>query len=145
MKKSENYMSIGMLSKQLGIGIETIRYYERIGILSPVRRKVSGYRVFDSNSVMTLAFIKNAQELGFSLAEIKELLNLRANKISQCEMVRVKAEKHLQDIEDKIKKLEDIKVALLALIRQCRLKKTSKCCPILQVLEKEVKKNGKQN
>ena len=138
MRKSENTMSIGALSKKSGIGIETIRYYERIGVLAPVGRKTSGYRVYDNDSSRTLRFLKNAQGLGFSLAEIKDLLKLRVNKASRCEDVQIRAAKHLQDVEDKIKKLESIQVILSKLIRQCQTRKTSNSCPILECFEDEL-------
>ncbi|MDZ4660130.1 MAG: heavy metal-responsive transcriptional regulator [Pseudomonadota bacterium] len=138
MGKAENTMSIGVLSRQSGIGIETIRYYERLGLLTPVGRKTSGYRVFNNDSFKTLRFLKHAQELGFSLAEIKDLLKLRANKESRCEDVRVKASKHLQGVESKIEKLESIRTVLSKLIRQCRSKKTSDSCPILDCFEERM-------
>lgn len=137
MKQDENRKSIGTLSKESGIAIETIRYYERIGVLAPVARKTSGYRVYDNESYKVLRFLKHAQELGFSLAEIKDLLRLRANKQSRCEDVQGKAEKHLRDVEDKIKKLQSIQAVLSKLIRQCRSKKTSESCPILECFEEE--------
>lgn len=140
MRKSENTMSIGTLSKESGIGIETIRYYERIGVLAPAGRKTSGYRVYDNDSSRTLRFLKNAQELGFSLAEIKDLLKLRADKPSRCEDAQIRASKHLQDVEDKIKKLESIQAVLSKLIRQCRSRKTTNSCPILECFEDEVQK-----
>ncbi|MGE4234688.1 MAG: heavy metal-responsive transcriptional regulator [Bacteriovoracia bacterium] len=137
MEKTKNTMSIGALSKESGVGIETIRYYERIGLLTPLERKASGYRVFNSDSFKTLRFLKHAQELGFSLAEIKDLLRLRANKGSRCEDVQARASKHLQDVEEKIKKLESIQTVLSKLIRQCRSKKTSDSCPILDCFEEK--------
>lgn len=137
MEKTENTMSIGALSKESGVGIETIRYYERIGLLTPPERKASGYRVFNSDSFKTLRFLKHAQELGFSLTEIKDLLRLRANKESRCEDVQARASKHLQDVEEKIKKLESIQTVLSKLIRQCRSKKTSDSCPILDCFEEK--------
>lgn len=140
MRKSENTMSIGTLSKESGIGIETIRYYERIGVLAPAGRKNSGYRVYDNASSKTLHFLKNAQQLGFSLAEIKDLLNLRADKTSRCDDMQIRATKHLQDVEDKIKKLESIQSVLSKLIRQCRSKKMTNVCPILECFEGEVLK-----
>lgn len=137
MGKAENTMSIGALSKQSGVGIETIRYYERIGLLTPLERKTSGYRVFNNDSYKTLRFLKHAQALGFSLAEIKDLLKLRANKESRCEGVQARASKHLQDVEGKIKNLESIQAVLSKLIRQCRSKKTSDSCPILDCFEEK--------
>ncbi len=138
MRKAEETMTIGALSKESGVGIETIRYYERFGLITPVGRKLSGYRVFDVDSFRTLRFLKHAQELGFSLAEIKDLLKLRANKGARCEDVQRRASRHLQDVEAKIKKLEGIQTALSKLIRQCRSKKLNDTCPILDCFEGRV-------
>src|SRR5690606_5666676 len=118
MSKKEEAMSIGELSKQAGVGIETIRYYERLNLLRPVARKDSGYRVFNRDSYKTLRFLKHAQELGFSLAEIRELLKLRADKESRCKDVQERAGRHLKDVEKKIAKLESIRAVLSKLIRQ---------------------------
>lgn len=137
MRKVENTTTIGALSKNSGIGIETIRYYERLGLLTPVGRKSSGYRIFNHDSLRTLRFLKHAQGLGFSLAEIKDLLKLRANKESRCEDVRSSATRHLQDVETKIKNLESIRAVLSKLIRQCRSKRTSDGCPILDCFDEK--------
>jgi len=137
MGKLINAISIGALSKQSGIGIETIRFYERIGVLIPAGRKASGYRYYDDESTKTLRFLRHAKDLGFSLAEIKALLKLRAGKTSQCEEVQIQASKHLQDVEDKIRHLESIQRALSKLIRQCRNKRTNEGCPILDCFEEE--------
>lgn len=133
--KAKESMSIGELSKQSGIGIETIRYYERLGLLKPTARRSSGYRIFNEDSYKTLRFLKHAQELGFSLAEINDLLRLRANKESRCEDVQDRAENHLRDVEAKIAKLQSIRHVLSRLIRQCRARKTSACCPILDCFD----------
>lgn len=135
MGKTETTTSIGALSKRSGIGIETIRYYERVGLLIPVGRKTSGYRIFNNDSLKTLRFLKHAQALGFSLSEIKALLKLRANRESRCEDVRNRAAKHLKDVEAKIQSLESIRSVLSKLVRQCQSRKTSDSCPILDCFE----------
>ena len=135
MQKNENTMSIGVLSKQSGIGIETIRYYEKIGILKPVSRKVSGYRIFNSDSLKTLLFLRHAQELGFSLTEIGSLLKLKADKVSRCSEVQMKAEKHLKNVEEKIEHLSRIRFILANLIKQCGERKVENSCPILECFQ----------
>lgn len=135
MRKVEGTMSIGSLSKETGIGIETIRFYERVGLLLPVGRKLSGYRIFNENSLKALSFIKHAKELGFSLNEIQELLNLRADKKSKCQNVQVKAETQLKAVKEKIKSLERIKATLSELIQQCKKRKTDSECPLLDCLD----------
>lgn len=135
MKRNEEIMSIGELSKISSVGIETIRYYERMGLLKPVSRKTSGYRVFNRDSYRTLRFLKHAQELGFTLSEIKDLLRLRADKRSRCNDVKARAEKHLNDVEEKIEKLSRIRAVLSDLVDQCRSKKTNEGCPILNCFD----------
>jgi DNA-binding transcriptional MerR regulator len=132
MKKDELTMSIGTLAKQTDLGVETIRYYERIGLLTPVGRKDSGYRIFNVDSLKTLLFLRKAQELGFTLSEIKNLLKLKADKQPRCQDVQTKAQKHLENVNDKIESLSKIKDVLSGLIQQCRQRKTDDCCPILE-------------
>lgn len=135
--KDELYQ-IGSLAHKASVNIQTIRYYERIKLLTPkVRKDAKRIRYYNDESLKILNFIKQAQELGFSLAEIKDLLELRANKESRCEGVQAKALKHLQDVDEKIKKLESIQLVLSKLIRQCRSKKTNDSCPILNCFEKK--------
>ena len=128
-------MSIGTLAKQSGIGIEAIRYYERRGLLSAVSRKSSGYRVFNGESLKALRFLKSAQELGFTLEEIKDLLKLRASKSTSCDVVKVRASKHLSEVESKIQRLEKIRDVLSELIKKCQKRKTSEVCPILDCFD----------
>lgn len=135
MKMNEEVMSIGELSKMTGVGIETIRYYERLGLLKPVARKTSGYRVFNRDSYRTLRFLKHAQELGFALSEIKDLLRLRADKESRCNDVKARAEKHLKEVKEKIERLNSIQDVLSKLIDQCHHRKTNDSCPILNCFE----------
>ncbi len=132
-----NTMTIGRLAKESGIGIETIRYYERLGVLKPVARKESGYRLFDGDSLKVLNFLKQAQSLGFSLAEIKSLLKLKADKKSRCHEVKVKAELHLKEVDEKIERLTRIKTVLTGLVKQCQDKHTDDGCPILECLNSE--------
>lgn len=144
MGKVKETMSIGTLSKQTGIGIETIRFYERVGLLKPVGRKDSGYRIFDENSLKTIVFIKHAKELGFSLNEIQELLCLKADKKSKCQSVQIKAEAQLQFVEEKIRHLERIKNVLSELIQQCRQRKVDSECPLLECLDDCKFETGKE-
>lgn len=130
-----NSMSIGTLSKESGVSIETIRYYERLDLLFPIGRKVSGYRIFNESSLKTLNFIKHAKELGFSLREIQALLNLKADKKSKCESVQSKAKIQLETVINKIKTLERIKKVLNELIHQCGQRKIESECPLLDCID----------
>jgi len=124
-------LSIGELSKRSDVGIETIRYYEKLGVLSPIGRKASGYRIYNLDSVRALRFVKQAQELGFTLQDIKGFFHLKADKKPRCEDVQVRAEKHLKNIEEKIGHLAKIRSVLTNLIHQCQKRKTDDRCPIL--------------
>jgi len=136
--KNKDRLSIGELSKRSNVGIETIRYYERLGVLSPVGRQVSGYRIYDLDSVRTLRFVKHAQELGFTLKDIKDLLQLKADKKPRCKDIQMRAKKHLQDVEQKVEHLSKIRSVLSDLIHQCQKRKTDDRCPILDCFEEDL-------
>jgi DNA-binding transcriptional MerR regulator len=106
-------------AKRGGVGVETIRYYERHGLMPRAPRTHSGYRIFTEDAVTRLRFIKHAQELGFSLKEIKELLNLRIRPRSSCADVRRSAEAKIAEVEEKIRHLEAMRDALRQLARGC--------------------------
>jgi Hg(II)-responsive transcriptional regulator len=144
MGKVKDTMSIGTLSKQTGVGIETIRFYERLGLLKPIGRKDSGYRIFDDTSLKTIIFIKHSKELGFSLSEIQELLNLKADKKSKCQSVQVKAEAQLNSVREKINTLKRIENVLCELINQCRKRKVDSECPLLDCLDDCKFENNKE-
>ena len=91
-------MKIGEVAKQSEVGIETIRYYEREGLLAEPKRRPSGYRQYDQSVVARLKFIRRAKELGFTLAEIRELLGLWFDSNTRCEHVRQRAEQKITDI-----------------------------------------------
>lgn len=109
-------LKIGQLAFKAGVNITTIRYYERRGLIPIPARTSSGYRQYPPDTVRRIIFIRSAQELGFSLGEIKGLLTLRLSNGDQCEKVRARAEKKIEEIEEKIKNLNNIKNALLLLI-----------------------------
>lgn len=135
--------TIGRVAKGAAVNIQTVRYYERIGILKPVARLDSGYRLYNDSAIRTLKFIKHAQELGFSLEEIQELLNLKAEKKSKCKEVQGKAEAQIEAVEEKIRNLERIRNALSELVQKCRERKTGAECPILDCLD-ECSPQGKE-
>src|SRR2546427_1298955 len=120
------------VAKQGGVNLETIRYYERRGLLPKPPRTPAGYRTFGTDAVKRLRFIKHAQELGFSLKEIKELLNLRVRPGSICADVRQKAEAKITDVDEKIRHLQEIKKALAQLTNTCSGRGPISTCTILQ-------------
>ena len=130
-------MKVGEVAKKSGVNVQTLHYYERVGILKPKTRLDSGYRVYDDTAVRIIQFIKHAQELGFSLDEIQELLSLRADKKSKCRPVQASAIRHLNDVEKKIAKLKVIQQTLQSLITDCKKNKTDSECPLLNCLDSE--------
>lgn len=128
-------LTIGQVAKQAGLGIETVRFYEREGLLEEPLRKESGYRQYREDVLGRLRFIKRAKELGFSLREIKELLGLRIDPQTTCADVRQRAESKITDIEDKIRMLQGMKKALIKLTRTCPGNGPTSECPILDALE----------
>ena len=132
-----NHLTIGQLAKQGGVNLETIRYYERRGILPRPPRTTSGYRAFSNESVRRLRFIKRAQVLGFSLREIEELLMLRARPGRSCGTVQAKAKAKIADIDTKLQQLSAMRGALTRLVATCARRGTTSACPILDSLDTE--------
>lgn len=112
-------LTIGKLAKETGVGTETIRYYERSGFLPPADRLPSGYRVYDSETVKRLKFIKEAQQLGFTLTEINDLLALTDDPSADCAEVNSRAEVKLSEIEKKISQLEKMRTSLRRIASYC--------------------------
>ena len=128
----EKIFTIGQISKEAEVSIETIRYYERLKLLPAPKRTPSGYRQYCENCIARLRFIKNAKELGFSLKEISELLALRIKPRTTCANVKEKTDKKITDIDEKIKRLQAIKKALKKLSARCSKGKAPLSdCPIL--------------
>jgi len=126
------YLGIGDLAKQAGVGIDTVRYYERSGLLAPHMRLPSGYRRYRDLEVARLRFIRRAQALGFTLAEIKSLLKLSAQR--NVAQVKRSAQAKLADVDRRIKELQRIRRGLAELITQCPGHGRAEDCPILRAL-----------
>ncbi len=130
-------LTIGKLAQEAGINLETVRYYERRGLVPKPPRTPSGYRLFPAETAQRLRFIRHAQELGFSLTEIRELLTLRVSpRISRSE-IRKRAEAKIVDIEKKIKRLESMRKSLRKLTTSCTGCGPVSECPILESLDAE--------
>src|SRR5260370_29629523 len=127
-------MPIGELSARTGVNIETIRYYEKIKMLQAPPRTEGGHRVYGPTETRVLAFIRRARELGFSLAEIRALLNLGAPGKASCAEVRNVATRHLDGIRAKIGDLKKLERLLAKTIAQCSGKKVPDC-PVLDILD----------
>lgn len=129
-------LGIGQLAKHAGVGIDTVRYYERNGLLAPRGRLASGYRRYGEPELARLRFIRRAQALGFTLKEIKELLALSAQR----DVGRVKrsAQAKLHDVEARIADLARMREALATLIDACPGHGRAADCPILRALSDRV-------
>jgi len=130
-------LTIGQVARRAGIGVETVRFYEREGLLESPERRPSGYRQFDEGIVARLRFIRRAKELGFTLHEIKELLSLKVDPLTTCADVKKRAEAKITDIEARIESLRRMKQALVKLTKACRARGTTSDCPILDALDGE--------
>lgn len=131
-------LSIGEVARRAGVGIEAIRFYEREGLIPEPPRKESGYRQYPPDSVARLRFIQQAKDLGFSLKEIKELLSLRIEPLTDCADIQERAEAKVGDIEGKIQTLQRMKKALANLVAACPGRGPVSECPILDALEDSV-------
>ncbi len=128
-------MNIGEVADRSSVNVQTIRYYERRGLLPVPKRSPSGYRQYSTANVDRVRFIKRAQALGFSLNDISELLELRVDPTSNCEEVLHHAEIKLRDIDEKIEALRRMKRSLESLADACRDRRATGECPILEALE----------
>src|SRR5512134_3018240 len=113
-------MTIGQLAREAGVNIQTVRYYERRRLLPAPARRVSGYRDYDAGALARLRFIRRAQELGFTLAEIAELLALRLDPRTTAADVKARANRKIADVDRKLRDLEQIRDALTHLAGSCR-------------------------
>lgn len=131
-------MRIGVLSQQSGTSIDTIRYYERLGLLPPPARSASGYRHYSSPDVERLSFIRRAKALGFSLAEIAELLAISSARNGDMAPLREHTAATLATVEQRIVELERMRAALHTLLQQCPGSGALTQCPILSALKEDV-------
>jgi len=130
-------LTIGRVARQAGIGVETVRYYEREGLLPPPPRSAGGYRHYPIDSIRRLRFIRHAKALGFSLAEIRELLSLHADNGASSRAVKRLAEAKLADIDRRIAALTRMREVLAHLTEQCPGDVPRAECPILDALANE--------
>ncbi|WP_339687084.1 heavy metal-responsive transcriptional regulator [Gimesia maris] len=127
--------TIGQVAERSGVGIETVRFYEREGLIPKPNRSSSGYRLFDDETIARLQFIRRAKELGFTLNEIKELLSLRLNATTSCADIKSRAEAKITNIDEKIRTLRRMKTALKKLTSQCNSQGSVNECSILDALD----------
>lgn len=127
----------GEVAERANVNKETVRYYEKRNLIPEPDRRRSGYRIFTQRHINQIKFIKRAQELGFTLSEIKELLELRMDEDTTCSRIKSEAQEKYRDVQEKIEDLQRIKKTLLELIDSCAGEGPKGECPILEALEGE--------
>ncbi len=128
-------LQTGEVAAAAGVNAQTLRYYERRGLLAQPERSAAGYRRYGPEAVHIVRFIKRAQDLGFSLEEIEQLLRLRDDRVSSCQEVQTLAEAKLGVIAGKIRQLSALRDALQALVRSCERGDAHRDCPILEAID----------
>lgn len=127
-------LRIGQVAVQAGVHIQTLRYYERRGLLEEPERTRSGYREYPPETVRIIRFVKRAQDLGFTLGEVGDLLALRKRPRDR-RKVRAAAEAKLRDIDDKVRRLQSMRRALTTLVESCACSGAEVTCPIIEALD----------
>ncbi len=128
-------LTIGKAASKTGVNVETIRFYERIGLIEqPPKSPDIGYRIYPEETLQRVRFIRQAQEIGFSLKEIAELLALRSDPSADCADVREQALQKLAEVNRKISQLEQIRAALDDLIAACPGRGALRACSIMDAL-----------
>lgn len=135
-----NGLKVGEVAKQADVNLQTIHYYERRGLLPKPPRTGANYRLYSADAIRRVRFIKRAQELGFTLDEIKQLLSLRAAPQTRCGDVRERAEAKVQNIDGKVRTLQAMRKALIKLVGECSGQGPVTECPILEALDSEGEK-----
>jgi MerR family mercuric resistance operon transcriptional regulator len=124
-------MRIGQLARSVGVNIETIRYYQRIGLIDLPAKPYAGYRSYNERDLQRLRFIRGAQRLGFSLEDIRALLELSS---SDCQQVQKLALEKLDLVKGKLRQLRKIESALTKTIQECTQRRDPEGCPIIETL-----------
>lgn len=130
-------MRIGELAKSAGVNVQTVRYYERMKLLPVAHRwPDSGYRDFDEDALLRLRFIRSAKELGFTLREIRELLDLRLPPGESCAEVKHLLEEKSAEIDRRMKEMSRLRRVLDKLVANCRHRRQKTNCPALWAIER---------
>lgn len=134
--ETDRTLRIGELARAAHIGVDTVRFYEKQGLLPPPARTVSGYRQYDSSAVRQLRFVQAAKNVGFTLREVRELLSLRVSEQRSCADVKSRALAKLDDVDAKIAELERVRRALSRLADACAGRPVAQCA-LLDALDDE--------
>jgi len=127
--------TIGVLAKSANVNIETIRYYQKIGLINEPKKPLSGFRYYPQDAVTRVLFVKKAQEIGFTLKQIQELLSLGDG---HCKDIQVLANQKLNEIDSKIKDLRTMRKALSSLVKQCDVSSDGVHCALVESLTKNL-------
>lgn len=128
-------LNIGSVAEAAGLPAKTIRYYESIGLIQPAGRRANGYRSYSETDMRTLAFIKRARSLGFSVEEVRELIDLWRDRSRRSAKVKSLATRHIDALDRKISELQSMREALAHLVKRCHGDSRPEC-PILGDLER---------
>src|SRR5258708_23261904 len=128
-------LRIGQGAAGASVNVQTVRYYERMGMLAVPRRTAGGYRQYDVEAVRRIRFIKHAQALGFSLKEVRDLLALRVRHGAACGTIERKTRDKITLIDDKLRELSRLLRTMVGRVTSCEPRKTPAECPVLEVLE----------
>jgi MerR family mercuric resistance operon transcriptional regulator len=132
----QHTFAIGELAALSGVRVETIRYFERIGLLTHPERTAGGHRLFSAADLARLNFVRRAREMGFSQADVRVLLSLSANELTPCGEVKAMAEKHLRMVRQKINDLQKLEKNLSSTVAQCTGGKVANC-PVIAAIAAE--------
>lgn len=127
-------MRIGLVARKAGVGVETVRFYERKGLIARPARPEGGFRSYPAEAVDRIRFVRHAQDIGFSLAEITDLLSLRADPATDCADIRARAAEKRADVQAKIDRLVHMRDALDELIASCPGGGDVKSCTIIEAM-----------
>lgn len=130
----KNLLKIGELSKESGVSIDTIRFYEDKGLINPTNRSEKGHRYYEPATSSALQFIASSKDLGFTLNEIKDLINIKVSKNGKCSFALDKLKEKERDIDKKITELKKIKTALKKVSKKCESSKSDSKCHFLELL-----------
>ena len=134
-------MKIGEVAALAGLPVATVRYYERRGLIADAERTPSGYRQYDADAAKRLRFIKHAQELGFSLDEIGQMLELKSDDPASCARVQSVTRERIRTVRERLTELERLEHALQSLVAECERHEPTAPCPVLFVLSDDA--NGR--
>jgi len=134
-------LNIGQLAGQTGVTVETVRFYEKQGLIAAPTRSAGGYRQYPPETVQRLRFIQNAKDVGFTLRDIGELLAMREEPGTTCQDIQARASDKLVEVEQKLRELTRIRNALSRLVTKCRAQAVQGECPILTEFDNEESNN----